>query len=138
MAKWGDLNRAFKCTESNDMPSKPDTQIDEWDTMAEAARFALEQLIFKGDKLADRIEDHDAAIMNLHREYERRGDTIAELEAKLGMIQDEWTNAVYGDLENGVASLNAAAATDFCKRYPLVSSFGETLNRIIDGEQDDE
>ena len=63
---------------------------------------------------------------------------IEELEAKLELIQEEWAGAVYGDLENGVASLNAAAATDFYKRYPLVSSFGETLNRIIDGEQDDE
>jgi len=59
-------------------------------------------------------------------------------EAKLELIQEEWAGAVYGDLENGVASLNAAAATDFHKRYPLVSSFGETLNRIIDGEQDDD
>ena len=63
---------------------------------------------------------------------------IEELEAKLGMIQDEWTNAVYGDLEKGVDSLNVAAATDFYKRYPLVASFGVTLNRIIDGEQDDD
>lgn len=57
-----------------------------------------------------------------------------ELEAKLELIQEEWHGAVYGDLENGVASLNAAAATDFYRRYPLVSSFGETLNRIIDGD----
>ena len=63
---------------------------------------------------------------------------IEELEAKLGMIQDEWTNAVYGDLEKGVDSLNVAAAIDFYKRYPLVASFGVTLNRIIDGEQDDD
>jgi hypothetical protein len=63
---------------------------------------------------------------------------IEELEAKLELIQEEWAGAVYGDLENGVAALNAAAATDFYKRYPLVSSFGETLNRIVDGEQDDE
>lgn len=56
---------------------------------------------------------------------------IEELEAKLELIKEEWAGAVYGDLENGVASLNAAAATDFCKRYPLVSSFEETLVRII-------
>ena len=59
-------------------------------------------------------------------------------EAKLELIQAHWAGAVYGDLETGVASLNAAAATDFYRRYPLVSSFGETLNRIVDGEQDDE
>jgi hypothetical protein len=59
---------------------------------------------------------------------------LADAEVKLGLIQDEWTGAVYGDLENGVASLNAAAASDFYRRYPLVSAFGETLNRIIDGE----
>ena len=33
--------------------------------------------------LADRIEEHDAAFTNLHREYDRRGDHIEELEAKL-------------------------------------------------------
>ena len=64
-------------------------------------------------------------------------DRIEELEAKMELIQEEWAGAVYGDLENGVASLNAAAATDFYKRYPLVSSFGETLNRIIDGDKDE-
>lgn len=69
---------------------------------------------------------------------EDRTKAIEELEAKLELIQEEWAGAVYGDLENGVASLNAAAATDFYRRYPLVSSFGETLNRIVDGEQDDE
>ena len=62
---------------------------------------------------------------------------IEELEAKLELIQAHWAGAVYGDLENGVASLNAAAATDFYRRYPLVSSFGEILNRIIDGDSDD-
>ena len=67
-------------------------------------------------------------------EIEQAADRIEELEAKLELIQEEWAGAVYGDLENGVASLNAAAATDFCKRYPLVYSFGETLNRIIDGD----
>ena len=59
---------------------------------------------------------------------------IKELEAKLELIQAHWAGAVYGDLENGVARLNVAAATDFYKRYPLVASFGETLNRIVDGE----
>ena len=71
------------------------------------------------------------------RVAEYAANRIEELEAKLELIQAHWAGAVYGDLENGVASLNAAAATDFYKRYPLVSSFGETLNRIIDGEQDD-
>jgi hypothetical protein len=113
-------------------------------------------------RMVTALEDLDTAFSNLHREYERRGDTIAELEAKLRksalqelsalgqaseayqaqlaaeakleLIQEEWAGAVYGDLENGVASLNAAAATDFYRRYPLVSSFGETLNRIIDGD----
>ena len=33
--------------------------------------------------LVDRIEEHDAAFTNLHREYDRRGDRIEELEAKL-------------------------------------------------------
>jgi len=67
---------------------------------------------------------------------QKQAGRIEELEVKLGLIQDEWTGAVYGDLENGVASLNAAAASDFYRRYPLVSAFGETLNRIIDGETD--
>ncbi len=65
---------------------------------------------------------------------QKQAARIEELEVKLGLIHDEWTGAVYGDLENGVASLNAAAASDFYRRYPLVSAFGETLNRIIDGE----
>ena len=65
---------------------------------------------------------------------EELSNCVAVLEAKLELIQEEWAGAVYGDLENGVASLNAAAATDFYRRYPLVSSFGETLNRIIDGD----
>ena len=36
-----------------------------------------------GEIKCPRCEDHDAAIVNLHREYERRGDMIADLEAKL-------------------------------------------------------
>lgn len=67
-------------------------------------------------------------------EKQEVANLIEDLEAKLELIQEEWAGAVYGDLENGVASLNAAAATDFYRRYPLVSSFGETLNRIVDGE----
>lgn len=70
-------------------------------------------------------------------EKQEVADLIEELESKLELIQEEWHGAVYGDLENGVASLNAAAATDFYRRYPLVSSFGETLNRIIDGGKDE-
>jgi hypothetical protein len=58
-------------------------------------------------------------------------DRIDELEAKLERISEEWAGAVYGDLENGVASLNAAAATDFYKRYPSISSFGDTLLDIL-------
>jgi hypothetical protein len=58
-------------------------------------------------------------------------DRIEELEAKLERISEEWAGAVYGDLENGVASLNAAAATDFYKRYPSISSFGDTLRDIL-------
>lgn len=58
----------------------------------------------------------------------RRAD---KAEAKLERISEEWAGAVYGDLENGVASLNAAAATDFYKRYPSISSFGDTLMGIL-------
>jgi hypothetical protein len=62
-------------------------------------------------------------------------DRIEELEAKLERISEEWAGAVYGDLENGVASLNAAAATDFYKRYPSISSFGDTLlDILLEGE----
>jgi len=64
-------------------------------------------------------------------------DRLDELEGKLERISEEWAGAVYGDLENGVTPLNAAFAADFYRKYPLVSSFGETLDRIIDGETDD-
>lgn len=62
----------------------------------------------------------------------------AELEAKLELIQEEWAGAVYGDLGLGVAALNRIAWEDFHKRYPLVSNFGATINRIIDGDKGDE
>ena len=62
---------------------------------------------------------------------------LSKCEALLELIQEEWHGAVYGDLENGVASLNEAAAKDFHRRYPLVSNFGATINRIIDGDKDD-
>jgi hypothetical protein len=69
---------------------------------------------------------------SLMREAAKR---IEELEAKLERISEEWAGAVYGDLENGVASLNAAAATDFYKRYPSISSFGDTLlDILLEGE----
>ena len=63
---------------------------------------------------------------------------IEELEAKLELISEEWHGAVYGDLENGVAVLNRIAWEDFHRRYPLVSNFGATINRIIDGDKGDE
>ena len=85
-------------------------------------------------RMVTALEDLEHRLFQCETDLRVYMDAHAASEAKLGMIQDEWTNAVYGDLENGVASLNAAAATDFCKRYPLVSSFGETLNRIIDGD----
>ena len=67
--------------------------------------------------------------------YGDLADRIEELEAKLERISEEWAGAVYGDLENGVASLNAAAATDFYKRYPSISAFGDTLMGIrLEGE----
>jgi hypothetical protein len=77
------------------------------------------------------VPDNFSESVPLLRESRNR---IEELEAKLELIQEEWAGVVYGDLENGVASLNAAAATDFHRRYPLVASFGETLNRIVDGK----
>jgi len=96
---------------------------------------------YVGSPIADRIEELDGIIRHDRERIEElvsmvnsKDARIEELEAKLGLIQDEWTGAVYGDLENGVASLNAAAASDFYRRYPLVSAFGETLNRIINGE----
>ena len=68
---------------------------------------------------------------------EELSNCVAVLEAKLERISEEWAGAVYGDLENGVASLNAAAATDFYKRYPSISSFGDTLMGILlEGETD--
>ena len=70
------------------------------------------------------------------KDVKHLADRIEELEAKLELIQEEWHGAVYGDLENGVASLNEAAAQDFHRRYPLVANFGATINRIIDGESD--
>ena len=95
------------------------------------------------NQAARRIKELERGFWNLHREYDKRGDCVEELsncvavlEVKLKRISEEWAGAVYGDLENGVASLNAAAATDFYKRYPLVSAFGETLDRIIDGDTD--
>ena len=99
MAKWGDISRAFNCTESNDTPNKPDTQIDEWDTMAEAARFALDQLIFKGDKLADRIEELEAKL---------RKSALQELSA-LGQASEAYQAQL-------AAEAKLAKAEDFIRR----------------------
>jgi hypothetical protein len=86
------------------------------------------------DDLVKRLWEGDEAFALTNRAARR----IEELEAKLERISEEWAGAVYGDLENGVASLNAAAATDFYKRYPSISSFGHTLQDILlEGETDD-
>ena len=45
--------------------------------------------------LADRIKEHDAAFTNLHREYDRRGARIEELEAKLAKAVEALDEAVY-------------------------------------------
>ena len=79
-----------------------------------------------------RLAQHDER-MSTGALYGDLADRIEELEAKLELISEEWHGAVYGDLENGVASLNEAAAQDFHRRYPLVANFGATINRIIDG-----
>lgn len=40
-------------------------KLEEWDTMVEATRFAMEQLTSKGDKLADHIEGLEDVLENL-------------------------------------------------------------------------
>ena len=86
-----------------------------------------------------RRDDHsgETPVEWIQKAAQEAADRIEELEAKLERISEEWAGAVYGDLENGVASLNAAAATDFYKRYPSISSFGDTLMGILlEGETD--
>ena len=81
--------------------------------------------------------DSAEAVRVVTDRIEELSNCVAVLEAKLERISEEWAYAAYGDLENGVASLNAAAATDFYKRYPSISSFGHTLRGILlEGEND--
>jgi len=101
-------------------------------------RAALENAGFEDgykEAMADRIKELEAKLLAREGELKAKAQIIEELEAKLERISEEWASAVYGDLENGVASLNAAAATDFYKRYPSISSFGDTLqNILLEGE----
>ena len=65
-----------------------------------------------GEINCPRCEDHDAAIVNLHREYERRGDTIADLEAKLAEVEEALEAIVVDDtwgLEHDVYMMCRAA-----------------------------
>jgi chromosome segregation ATPase len=88
-----------------------------------------------------RCDEQDALWEGMERSLEesdareaRLEARIEELEAKLQLIQEEWNSALYGDLEHGVASLNAAVARDFHSKYPNLAAFGAVLDRIIEGD----
>ena len=83
------------------------------------------------------LEQAEAETKKYHYAWLEAEAKVVELEAKLELIQQEWSMAVYGDLENGVSTLNYQAFSDFYSHYPLVSSFGVTLHNIIEGQDDE-
>ena len=72
--------------------------------------------------------------MNKTKEYK---DRIEKLEEIIKVICEEWDRAIKHDIEFGSASISAAAAITFYKRYPSVSSFGETLYGIVFEDEDE-
>ena len=62
------------------------------------------------------------------QEYKER---IEKLEETIKVICEEWDRAIKLDIETGSASISAAAAITFYKRYPAVWSFGVTLYETV-------
>lgn len=50
----------------------------------------------------------------------------------LDEVAGAWSMAIYGATENGVASLNQAAADELKRRYPDLVAFGEWLGKMED------
>jgi hypothetical protein len=64
--------------------------------------------------------------MNVRDIATRRAIDRAKAEL-LDELSSEWCAAIQADLENGVASLNEAAAQRFKRHYPSILSFGSKL-----------
>ena len=58
-------------------------------------------------------------------------DRIEKLEEIIKVICEEWDRAIKRDIETPSASISAAAAITFYKRYPAVWSFGVTLYKTV-------
>ena len=64
-------------------------------------------------RMVTALEDLDTAFMNLHREYDRRGDKIAELEAKLAKAVEAmqfWSEAVEPDVDKAITLMASTLA----------------------------
>jgi predicted nuclease with TOPRIM domain len=109
-------------------------RITAWLSKDGATRFEGGRLFPAGVEVeyirADRIKELEA-------ENKRLRDERDGLNEKLDLILDKWSSALYGDLENGVASLNKAALIDCATRYPNILAFGNELDRIIEGGNDE-
>jgi len=64
--------------------------------------------------------------MNVREIANRRAVDRAKAEL-LDELSSDWCAAIQSDLENGVASLNEAAAKKFKRDYPSIMSFGSKL-----------
>ena len=71
-------------------------------------------------RMVTAMEEQDAAFTNLHREYDRRGDRIEELEEHLCLTEEKlakaveamefWKDAVEPDVDKAIALMDATLA----------------------------
>ena len=65
-------------------------------------------------------------------------ERIEKLEAKIERIYQAWADAIYADLDHGMASLSGKTVAEFHQRYPNVAGFSSALLDILtEGETDD-
>jgi chromosome segregation ATPase len=60
-----------------------DDLVKDWDEYVESMGSVMGEVEHMAQQMRDRIEELEAAFNNLHREYNSRGDRIAELEKRL-------------------------------------------------------
>lgn len=67
-----------------------------------------------------------------HKEYEDSAYAawLAGRESMRDEAADKFWSAQFGDLEHGVKWINERKSQEFIEKYPLISEFGEWINKV--------
>ena len=88
-------------------------------------------------RMVTALEDLDTAFMNLHREYDRRGDKIAELEAKLRKSALQEMSALGQASEAYQAQLAAEAKLERAVEMLRILGIADAILAELKGQGDE-